>query len=340
MDDKEKILIIDDELIPRYSIQQVLKDRYTVFTASGGSEGLNFMAQNPTDLVVLDIRMPDMDGITVLKEIKKRYPDTEVVLLTAYASLESARNAVRLGALDYLTKPFDKDDVINVVERGLQKRRAQETIKAEREKLLDKTKYLEEQINKARENIMMCYEGTVNALILAIDAKDHYTSDHSENVARLSSLIAEVFGFSKDVRDKLKQAAIIHDIGKIGVDEAILRKKGTLTPEEFAEIKRHPEIGARIVKAIPFLEETFQIILHHHERFDGTGYPKGLKGDEIPLCVRIVTIADAIDAMIHDRPYRNRLPTEEILKELKNGAGTHFDPAIVEAVLRSKITVV
>lgn len=337
MGDREKILVIDDDLIPRYSIQQVLKDRYVVFTAAGGIEGLDFMAQNPTDLVVLDLKMPDMDGITVLREIKKRYPDTEVVLLTAYASLESARSAVRLGALDYLVKPFDKNDVLNIVERGLQKKRAYETTKLERETLLGKNKTLEEQITIAREKIMMCYEGTVNALILAIDAKDHYTSDHSENVARLSNLIAETLGMPEDERERLRQAAIIHDIGKIGIDEAILKKKGPLTPDEFAEIKKHPEIGARIVNAVPFLEEAAQIILYHHEKYDGTGYPAGLKGEEIPLPVRVVTIADVVDAMMHDRPYRGRIPMDEIIAKLKENAGTHFDPFIVELILRKKL---
>ncbi|MBI5050737.1 MAG: response regulator [Nitrospirae bacterium] len=336
MDDKEKILIIDDELIPRYSIQQVLKDRYSVFTAAGGAEGLDFMAHNHADLVVLDIRMPDMDGITVLKEIKKRFPDTEVVLLTAYASLESARSAVRFGALDYLIKPFDKSDVINVVERGLQKKRVQISIKSEREKLLDKTKYLECQVNKAREKMMMYDEGTVNALILAIDAKDHYTSDHSGNVARLSYLIAEILGLPKEECNKLRQAGIIHDIGKIGIDEAILRKKGPLTKEEFIEMKKHSEIGARIVNAVPFMGDTAQIIYYHHERFDGTGYPEGLKEEEIPVPARIVAIADAVDSMMHDRPYRARLPVDEILTELKVCSGTQFDPVIVDAILKSK----
>lgn len=337
MDSKERILVIDDELIPRYSIQQVLKDRYTVFTAAGGAEGLNFMAHTPADLVVLDVKMPDMDGITVLKELKKNYPATEVVLLTAYASIESARSAVRLGALDYLIKPFDKTDVLNVVERGLHKKRAHETVRVERDSLLDKNKYLEEQIAKARENIIMCYDGTVKALILAIDAKDHYTSDHSENVSRLSSLIAESLGMPKDIRDELSQAALIHDIGKIGVDEAILRKKGALTAEELAELRKHPEIGARIVSAVPFLEKTSQIILYHHEAYDGSGYPEGFRGEEIPLPVRIISIADAIDAMKHDRPYRNRLLMGSIMQELKNGAGSQFDPFIVDLIFKRKI---
>lgn len=338
MDRKEKILIIDDELSPRESIRMVLRDRYIVSTVSGGTEGLDFMAQNPVDLVVLDIIMPGMDGITALQEIKKRHPDTEVVLLTAYASLETARSAIRLGALDYLTKPFDKDDVVKVVERGLEKKRANASLKLEREKLLYKTKDLEEQVTKVRENIMTCYEGTVKALILTIDAKDHYTFDHSEHVARLSASVAEVLGLSKNIRDKIEHAAVIHDIGKIGVDEGILRKRGPLTAKEFTEIKKHPEIGSTIVQSVPFLEDAIPVILYHHERYDGKGYPEGLKGEEIPLNARIVIVADAIDAMMHARPYRDSLLMKKVLSELKDNAGTQFDPMIVDMILKGKIS--
>ncbi len=187
----EKILVIDDELAPRESIRMVLKDQYAVSTAEGAHEGLDIMAQIRVDLVVMDIKMPKMDGITALQEMKKRHPDTEVVLLTAYASLDTARDAIRFGAFDYLIKPFDKDDVLLVVEKGLAKRRANTGLKLEREILLDRASYLEEQVTKARNKIITFYEGTVNALILTIDAKDHYTYNHSNRVAKLSFSLAK-----------------------------------------------------------------------------------------------------------------------------------------------------
>ncbi len=337
MNNEEKILIIDDELMPRYSIQQVLKGRYTVFTATGGREGLDLMAQNPMDLVVLDLRMPDMDGITVLREIKKRYPDTQVILLTAYASLDSARSALRLGAFDYLTKPFDKDDVINVIERGLQKKRDLSTKKLEHEDLLLTKEYLTQEIESVRQNLMLYYDGTIKALIYAIDAKDHYTFDHSEHVAKLSSIIAEGVGFPKLTKEKLQHAAIMHDIGKIGISEQLLRKDSLLTRDEHIEMRKHPNIGARIVNAVPFLEDTVEVILYHHERFDGTGYPEGLKGDKIPLTARIVAIADTVDAMMRDRPYRKALSYSQLIDELKKGSGTQFDPEIVTLIIDNKI---
>jgi response regulator RpfG family c-di-GMP phosphodiesterase len=337
-DDKEKILIIDDELSPREALRMVLKDIYSVSTASGAREGLNIMDQNPADLVVLDIMMPGMNGIVALEEIKKRHPDTEVILLTAYASLDTAKSAIRFGAFDYLTKPFDKDEVIRVVVKGLEKKRNNKNLKLEQEELRSRTRYLEEQVGKARRNLIMAYEGTVKALILTIDAKDHYTFDHSEHVARLSCAIADVLDFPKNVRDKLEQAANMHDIGKIGIDETILKKKGRLTPEESIAMSKHPEIGATIVQQVPFLEDAVPVILHHHERFDGRGYPKGLKGEEIPLTARIVMVADAIDAMMRARPYRGSLAMEKVLRELRDNAGTQFDPMIVDIILKEKIS--
>ena len=337
MNNKEKILVIDDELMARYAVQQVLKDRYNISMAAGGKEGLDFMAQNTVDLVVLDIKMPDMDGVTVLREIKKRYPDTEVVLLTAYAGIETAQSALRLGALDYLTKPFDKDDVINVVERGLRKRQDLVRLKLEHEDLLRIKEYLEKEVETARDNLLLYYEGTIKALIRAIDAKDHYTFDHSEHVARLSLSIADAIGFSKITKDKLEHAAIMHDIGKIGINEQILRKESLLTEEEHIEMRKHPEIGARIVRAVPFLEDTVDVILYHHERFDGNGYPEGLEGDKIPLTARIVSVADTIDAMTRDRPYRNALSLSQLIDELKKGSGTQFDPEIVKLINENKI---
>lgn len=337
MDMERKILVVDDEVGPREAIRMVLKGRYNVLTASNAKEALNIFSKDRLDLVLLDIKMPGRDGISVLKDIKQIDPDTEVILITAYASVETAREAIRLGALDYLIKPFDKDDVINVVERGLQKRRDLERSRLEHEGLLRTKEYLEKEIETARQNLMLYYEGTIKALIRTIDAKDHYTFDHSKHVAKLSSAIADAIGFSKIMRNKLEHAAIVHDIGKIGVREEILRRNSPLTDDESAEMKKHPEIGARIVNKVPFLEDTVEVVLYHHERFDGTGYPEGLKGDKIPLPARIVAIADAIDAMMRDRPYRKALSHSWLIDELKKCSGTQFDPEIVRLITDSKI---
>ncbi len=337
MEIKEKILVIDDELAPRESIRMVLKDDYSVSTAVGAHEGLDIMEQEPADLVVMDIKMPKMDGITALQEIKRRHPDTEVVLLTAYASLETARDAIRYGAFDYLIKPFDKDDVLLVVRKGLEKRRTSTDLKQERDKLLFRASYLEEQVENARNNIMTCYEGTVKALILTIDAKDRYTFNHSNRVAQLSTSLAKALGVEDKTIKEIEHAASIHDIGKIGVEEAILRKNGRLTSDESEEIKKHPSIGVRIVKSVPFLEDAIPVILHHHERYDGKGYPEGLEGSRIPLSARIVVVADAVDAMMNSRPYRDSLTADRVMRELNSNAGTQFDPEIVEIIVQGRV---
>lgn len=333
----EKILVIDDELAPRESIRMVLKDRYSVLTAADAHEGLDIIARDSVGLVVMDIRMPKMDGIAALKEIKRKYPDTEVILLTAYASLETARDAIRFGAFDYLIKPFDRNDVLSVVERGIEKRQTSAGLKMEHEKLLNRASYLEEQVNMARNNIITFYEGTVKALIHTIDAKDHYTYNHSNRVARLSSSIAKALNVSGKTLKEIEHAASIHDIGKIGVEENILRKNGGLTDDEYEEIKKHPVIGARIVKSVPFLEESIPVILHHHERYDGRGYPEGVRGQSIPLSARIVVVADAVDAMMSARPYREALSSERVLSELSRNAGTQFDPHIVDIIMVGKV---
>lgn len=340
MNSKENILVIDDELAPRESIRMVLKDHYVVSTANGAHEGLQKMDENPADLVVMDIKMPKMDGITALQVIKKNHPDTEVILLTAYASLETARDAIRFGAFDYLIKPFDKDDVLLVVEKGLKKRRANTGLKLERDILLDRASYLEDQVNTARGNIMTCYEGTVSALILTIDAKDHYTYNHSKRVAKLSFHLAKAMDVPDKMIKEIENAASIHDIGKIGIEENILKKNGKLTLDEYTEIKKHPAIGVRIVQSVPFLEDAIPVIHHHHERYDGQGYPQGLRGEEIPLSARIVMVADAVDAMMSARPYRDALTMAKVMSELRDNSGTQFDPEVVGLILNEKVTLI
>jgi putative nucleotidyltransferase with HDIG domain len=334
---KEKVLIIDDELAPRESIRMVLKDQYDVLTAAGAHEGLDIMDKESIAIVVMDIKMPKMDGITALKEIKERHPETEVVLLTAYASLETARDAIRFGAFDYLLKPFDKDDMLLVINKGLKKRRNKENLKLERELLLNRTMDLENQIKKVRNNLIKHYDDTVKGLILTIDAKDHYTYNHSNRVAALSKSIAEALNVTGRTLKEIEDAAKIHDIGKIGIEKNILNKEGGLTSDEYEEVKKHPSIGVRIVQEIHFLEDAVPVIKHHHERYDGMGYPEGVRGDDIPLSARIVVVADAIDAMMSARPYRSALPMDKVRQELSDNAGTQFDPSIVNIIMEGKV---
>jgi len=295
------------------------------------------LSENSADRGVVDIKLPRLEGITVRRGKKKKHPVTEGVRWRRKAGLETARDAIRYGAFDYLLKPFDKDDILMVVEKGLAKRRSSAELKMERDTLLDRASCLERQIDEARSNIVMCYEGTVSALILTIDAKDHYTYNHSKRVAELSSLIAGELGVPKKTIKEIEHAASIHDIGKIGIEENILRKNGHLTNDEYEEIKKHPAIGMRIVQSVPFLEDAIPVILHHHERYDGRGYPEGISGERIPFSARIVIVADAVDAMMSARPYRNALTREKVMAELRNNAGTQFDPEVTDILLSGRM---
>jgi len=286
-------------------------------------------------VAIIDIKMAGMDGLQLLKKIKEKKPDTEVILMTAYASVDTAKNALRYGALDYLIKPFDHKDVIDIVEKGVAKRREQLKTRLEIERLHIATSELSKKVDDARRNIESHYASTVKALLATIDAKDQYTRGHSERVARFSAFLAEKTGFQHDKILSLEQAALIHDIGKIGVEGHILKKPGSLDSCEFDEIRKHPMIGAKIITSVDFLQDMKPIILCHHERFDGSGFPDGIKGSAIPLSARIVAVADAVDAMLCDRPYRPAMALDHVKEELTLMAGKQFDPEIVSVVINS-----
>ncbi|ACA59211.1 response regulator receiver modulated metal dependent phosphohydrolase [Candidatus Desulforudis audaxviator MP104C] len=329
-----RILVVDDELGPREALRLILQDHYEISTAQNGHQALDYLSKNEFDLVILDIRMPDVNGIDLLAEVKKKVPETEVVMITAYASVDTAASALRLGALDYLIKPFDRKAVMEVVEKGLSRRAESRKIRSRLDELQLANKTLRREIEKAFVNIQRHYLETVRSLVAAIDAKDSYTKSHQERVVMFAMLLGAELGLSAGEIDVLRQAAVLHDIGKIGVPEQILRKPEHLISEEFDIIRQHPVIGAEIISPVRFLSEVVQIVLHHHERFDGTGYPDGLKGAEIPLGARILAVADAVDAMLSDRPYARARTVAEVREELRRCSGTQFDPQLVKIALK------
>lgn len=329
-----RILVVDDELGPREALRLILQDHYEIATAQNGQMALDCLSKVEFDLVILDIRMPDINGIDLLAEVKKKVPDTEVVMITAYASVETAASALRHGALDYLIKPFDRKSVIDVVEKGLSRRADSRKIKSRLDELQLANKTLRREIEKASVDIQRHYLETVRSLVAAIDAKDSYTKSHQERVVMFAMLLGAELGLSAREIGLLQQAAVLHDIGKIGVPEDILRKKERLTPEEFDIIKQHPVIGAEIISPVQFLSEVVPIVLHHHERFDGAGYPDGLKGAAIPLGARVLAVADAVDAMLSERPYAPAKPVAKVQEQLRLCSGTQFDPQLVKIALR------
>ena len=335
MEKKSSILVVDDKVGPREALRMILKNKYEVVTAEDGDSALEYIGKKEFYVAIIDIKMAGMDGLQLLKRIKEKKPDIEVILMTAYASVDTAKKALRYGALDYLIKPFDHRDVTEIVGKGVAKRMEQLKTRLEIERLYMATSELSKKVDDARRNIENHYASTVKALLATIDAKDQYTRGHSERVARFSAFLAEKTGFQHDKILSLEQAALIHDIGKIGVEGYILKKQGSLDTMEFDEIKKHPQIGAKIITSVDFLQEMKPIILCHHERFDGSGFPDGIRGSAIPLSARLVAVADAVDAMLCDRPYRPALALEHVKEELTLKAGKQFDPDVVSVVLSS-----
>ncbi len=337
MTEKTKILIVDDELGPRESLRMILRDNYETTVATNGQEAIHYLNEIDFDLAILDIRMPDISGIDLLRVVKEKAPETEVVMITAYASIDTATKALRAGALDYLIKPFDLASVREIVNKGITKRNNARLVEKRINDLQQVNKTLESEIASTYDSINSYYEETITSLVAAVDAKDSYTKGHQERVARLVVTIGEHVNLKADEITTLQQAAMLHDIGKIGVPEYILRKNGELSSAEYDLIKKHPIIGAEIISPVKFLKEAVPLILHHHERYDGSGYPKGLAEEDIPMGARIIAVADSIDAMLWDRPYASSKSLSDVQYELKRVSGSQLDPTLVQAALEDEL---
>jgi putative two-component system response regulator len=337
--ERPKILIVDDELGPRESLKMILRDDYDIITAANGKEAIAHLGNTEYDLAILDIRMPDINGTDLLQIVKEKAPATEVIMITAYASVDTATKALRAGALDYLIKPFELSTVRDIVGKGIARRNEMGLVRKRIQDLQLANKTLENEVENTYNNINSHYQETITSLVIAIDAKDSYTKGHQERVARLVLMISEQMKIPDHNLITFQQAATLHDIGKIGVAEDILRKDGDLNNSEYDIIKKHPVIGAEILSPVQMLKEVVPLVLHHHERYDGSGYPDGISGESIPLGARIIAVADAIDAMLWERPYSAAKSTDEVRNELKRVAGTQLDPDIVEAALDQELVI-
>ncbi len=315
------VLVVDDEHGIREALRMLLKDDYKVLLANSGRSAIEMLAddKDSVDMIFSDIKMPELDGIGFLRQAKAMNPQVEIVMVTAYPSMDTALAALRHGAFDYIVKPFDRKEILSAVERGLDRRR----------NFLANCQLVED----LRQSMARNYIGTTEALIQTVDAKDSYTRGHSERVAKLLGRLTEVLNLPEKQREILTLLARLHDIGKIGISEPVLRKPAPLTPDEWEQMKQHPAIGFHILQPVEFLREELPVVLHHHERFDGRGYPKGLKGKEIPLGARIIAIFDAYDAMVSERSYMPRKSPERAVQELRSFAGSQFDPELVEPAI-------
>lgn len=320
---------MDDEPSITFALSAKLqRDGYECLTAGSGEEGLGHISRHAFDVVVTDVRMPGISGIDLLKEVKSRDPEVQVIVMTAYGEVEFAVQALRLSADDYLLKPLDLDDLIHSVTRALEHRRLLRENRAYRE-------HLEWQVGEQAERIgRMLVQGLV-ALARAIEARDPYTGSHLERVTELALAVGAELDLSAEAMRTLWLGALLHDVGKLAIPDSVLNKPGPLAPEEYELIKTHPDRGLKIIEGASYLQRALPAILHHHERWDGTGYPAGLKGEEISLEGRILAVVDAWDAMVGDRPYRKARFEGDAVEELKRCAGKQFDPRVVGAFLRA-----
>ena len=332
--DKEKVLVVDDEEAIREVVTTLLEAQgYHCVACGNGRVALDAFRNDTFDLVLSDIVMPEMDGLKLLSELRMDDPDVPVIMVTAMHDIAIALEAIRAGAYDYILKPFEKDQLYLSVRRALEHRRLvieNRTYQSDLEHLVAERT---QQLSIALQDLEQSYDYTLEALGGALDAKDAETEGHCQRVTAFTITIAKAMGVDKALLRHIARGAFLHDIGKMGVPDSILRKPGPLTAEEREIMRRHCDIGYAVLERIPFLKEAAEIVLSHQECYDGSGYPRGLRGEQIPLGARIFAVADTLDAMISDRPYRKALPISAAREEIKRYSGRQFDPRVVEVFL-------
>jgi putative nucleotidyltransferase with HDIG domain len=329
-----KILVVDDEEAIREVVCSLLAaKKYECDSVSNGRMAQQYLEKNSADLVLSDMVMPEMDGLSLVKWLRKHDSDIPVIMVTAMHDLSTALEAIRRGAYDYILKPFEKDQLYVGVQRALEHRRLlleNRNYQRNLEKLVEERT---SQLKGALEQLEQSYDDTLEALGGALDLKDAETEGHCRRVTAFTIAIAKEMRVEPLQLPQIARAAFLHDIGKMAISDQILRKPGPLTPEEREIMRTHCKIGYGMVTRISFLREAAEIVLSHQEYFDGTGYPRGLKGEDIPLGARIFAVADALDAMISDRIYRKALPISHARKEIQRCSGSQFDPQVVTVFL-------
>jgi cyclic di-GMP phosphodiesterase len=329
-----RILIVDDDSSVRDVIAVLLAEEgYAVTAVSCAEAGLDAARHTEFSLAISDVRMPGKDGFWFLDRLREHHPDTAVIMLTAFGDTEAAVECLRNGAADYLLKPPKVTDLIRAIERALGRRRLELARQRYRKSLENRVREKTAELSRTLGDLQATYSQTLWSLVAALDAREHETSDHSQRVVRYTLAVARRLGIAEKDLPDLGRGALLHDIGKIGVPDAILLKPAKLTPAEWGEMRKHPQIGFNILQSVEFLDVPAQIVLSHQERWDGGGYPRGLAGDSIPIGARIFAIADCFDAMTSDRPYRKSGPVEAARAEIARYAGTQFDPRCADAFL-------
>jgi putative two-component system response regulator len=330
-----RILIVDDEETIRLALRKFLRSRgYEVEIAGSGDQALEVLDTSSFSLMLCDVRMPGMTGVQVVPEARARDEDLAIIMLTAVNDAATATEVLSSGASDYLMKPVELADLHQAVDRALRKRadgiERRKLDKLIREEVALRTAELE----REKEALRLMSVSIAETLINAMEAKDVYLRGHSQRVAELAGQLADEMGLDESISDDLRIAGRLHDVGKIGIREAILNKPDSLTPEEFEHVKRHVQIGLDILAPLVHLRTPLNYVEHHHEHWNGAGYPHGLAGEEIPLGARILCAADTFDALTSKRAYREPMAPIAALEHLKIDVGTQFDPCVYDALVR------
>ena len=325
---KDRILVVDDDNINLKITERILRIPYDVICVSSGTEAIEYLKEHTPDLILLDLHMPDMNGLELLAKLqcKSELADIPVIFLTADNDQAAEGKILQAGAMDYIQKPFSAEVLLRRISRILELYHYQKSLQREVEK---KT---EELLEKNRKYVNLSTQ-VMTTLASVIDAKDTYTNGHSLRVAQYSLELARRMGKNSQELSEIYYTALLHDIGKVGVPDEIINKEGRLTDEEYQCMKKHPEIGATILENISEMPSISVGAHWHHERYDGSGYPDGLKGEQIPEIARIISVADAYDAMTSNRSYRKLLSQDKVRSEIECGQGIQFDPKIADHML-------
>jgi putative two-component system response regulator len=330
-----RILIVDDEPPIRSLLSRFLGSRgFQTAQAGSGEQALAMLNQDRFSLVLSDVKMPGMSGMSLLSEVRRINPEIGVLMLTGCEDISTAVEAMKKGAFDYLLKPFDLPRVEAAVRHAIERQSALREQADRLERLEETVRDQTVRLRTLLGNLNEASEGTLEALVAALDAREHETKAHSRRVAEYTVYLAGRTGIDGEPLDTIRRGAMLHDVGKIGISDNILLKPAPLSDAEWGQMRRHPQIGFWILEGIESLRSAAEIVLSHHERYDGLGYPRGLRGEEIPLGARIFSVADSLDAITSDRPYQRGQSMEAARKEILLNSGAQFDPAVVASFVR------
>ncbi len=333
--ERPRLLIVDDEAPIRNLLGEFMQvSGFDVRLAGSAVEALTLLDREPFSMVLSDIRMPGMSGLELLAVVMRKYPAVGVMMLTACEDLSMAVNAMRIGALDYILKPFRLAEIVSSVRDALGRKRSQieqvQRLTSLEQAVTERTVELRHVLEKLDD----ASETTLEALVSALDAREHETQAHSKRVSECALHLARQMQVDSGQLEIIRRGSLLHDVGKIGISDAILLKPGKLTESEWVQMQKHPEIGYWILDGIEVLRPACTIVLSHHERYDGSGYPGRLRGEQIPLGARIFAVMDTLDVMTSDRPYRKAMNYDTARGEITAFAGTQFDPEVVKHFLR------